>query len=59
MLGGLATSALLTLEVLPVIYTLWRASQLRRAQRAGVPVEQVVGTMPAWARRGVAGRETM
>jgi Cu(I)/Ag(I) efflux system membrane protein CusA/SilA len=31
MLGGLVTSALLTLEVLPVIYTLWRSAQLRRA----------------------------
>jgi Cu(I)/Ag(I) efflux system membrane protein CusA/SilA len=50
MLGGLATSALLTLEVLPVIYTLWRAGQLRRARRAGVPIESVVGTMPAWTR---------
>lgn len=50
MLGGLATSALLTLEVLPVIYTLWRHSQLRRAQRAGVPIEAVVGRMPAWMR---------
>lgn len=50
MLGGLATSALLTLEVLPVIYTLWRHAQLRQAQRAGVPIESVVGTMPAWAR---------
>ena len=51
MLGGLATSALLTLEVLPVIYTIWRSAQLRRAQRAGVPIEAVVGRMPAWASR--------
>jgi Cu(I)/Ag(I) efflux system membrane protein CusA/SilA len=49
MLGGLATSAVLTLEVLPVIYTLWRHAQLRRAQRAGVSIECVVGTAPAWA----------
>jgi Cu(I)/Ag(I) efflux system membrane protein CusA/SilA len=42
MLGGLVTSALLTLEVLPVIYTIWRTSQLRRAQRAGVPIEAIV-----------------
>ena len=33
MLGGLVTSAFLTLEVLPVLYTLWRAHQLARAQR--------------------------
>src|SRR5258708_5720166 len=51
MLGGLATSALLTLEVLPVIYTIWRAAQLRRAQRAGLAVEAVVGTGALWARR--------
>ena len=34
MLGGLLTSAFLTLEVLPVLYTLWRARQLARAQRS-------------------------
>jgi copper/silver efflux system protein len=33
MLGGLVTSAFLTLEVLPVLYTIWRARQLARAQR--------------------------
>jgi Cu(I)/Ag(I) efflux system membrane protein CusA/SilA len=43
MLGGLVTSALLTLEVLPVIYTLWRSAQLRRAQRSGKPIDVVVG----------------
>ena len=30
MLGGLITSAFLTLEVLPVLYTIWRARQLAR-----------------------------
>jgi Cu(I)/Ag(I) efflux system membrane protein CusA/SilA len=50
MLGGLATSALLTLEVLPVVYTLWRSSQLARAARAGVPIEAIVGREPPWAR---------
>jgi Cu(I)/Ag(I) efflux system membrane protein CusA/SilA len=50
MIGGLATSAFLTLEVLPVLYTIWRHRQLLRAQRAGVPVEVVVGTVPGWAR---------
>jgi Cu(I)/Ag(I) efflux system membrane protein CusA/SilA len=50
MLGGLATSAFLTLEVLPVLYTIWRSRQLRRAQRTGVPIEVVVGAVPAWAR---------
>jgi Cu(I)/Ag(I) efflux system membrane protein CusA/SilA len=50
MLGGLATSAFLTLEVLPVLYTIWRYRQLRRAQRLGVPIEEIVGPPPAWAR---------
>jgi Cu(I)/Ag(I) efflux system membrane protein CusA/SilA len=43
MLGGLATSAFLTLEVLPVLYTIWRQRQLRRATTLGVPIETVVG----------------
>jgi len=51
MLGGLATSAFLTLEVLPVLYTIWRGRQLRRSQRTGVPLETIVGAVPAWARR--------
>jgi copper/silver efflux system protein len=50
MIGGLATSAFLTLEVLPVLYTIWRHRQLRRAQRLGVPVAVVVGVAPGWAR---------
>ncbi len=52
MIGGLATSAFLTLEVLPVLYTIWRHRQLRRAQRRGVPIEAVVGRPPSWARGG-------
>jgi len=51
MLGGLATSAFLTLEVLPVLYTIWRHRQLRRSQRTGTPLEAIVGAVPAWARR--------
>jgi Cu(I)/Ag(I) efflux system membrane protein CusA/SilA len=50
MLGGLATSAFLTLEVLPVLYTIWRYRQLRRAERLRASIDQVVGTAPAWAR---------
>ena len=50
MLGGLATSAFLTLEVLPVLYTIWRSHQLRRSVRDGVPLETVIGMVPAWAR---------
>ncbi|HSS39593.1 MAG TPA: efflux RND transporter permease subunit [Polyangia bacterium] len=42
MIGGLCTSAILTLEVLPVLYTVWRARQLRRAQRLGVPIARVL-----------------
>jgi Cu(I)/Ag(I) efflux system membrane protein CusA/SilA len=50
MLGGLVTSAFLTLEVLPVLYTIWRHRQLRRAQRTGLPLAAIVGTPPTWAR---------
>ncbi len=38
-------------EVLPVLYTIWRYRQLRRAQRTGTPLEAIVGAVPAWARR--------
>jgi Cu(I)/Ag(I) efflux system membrane protein CusA/SilA len=54
MLGGLATSAFLTLEVLPVLYTIWRARQLKLAQRHSVSIEGIVGPAPAWARSGRA-----
>jgi Cu(I)/Ag(I) efflux system membrane protein CusA/SilA len=50
MIGGLCTSAILTLEVLPVLHTIWRAQQLRRAERLGVPLAQIVGAGPGWAR---------
>jgi copper/silver efflux system protein len=50
MIGGLCTSAILTLEVLPVLYTIWRARQLRRAERLGVPIAELVGEGPSWAR---------
>ncbi|HVR21295.1 MAG TPA: efflux RND transporter permease subunit, partial [Polyangiaceae bacterium] len=50
MLGGLVTSAFLTLEVLPVLYTMWRSRQLRLAERTGRPLEEIVGTIPGWAR---------
>jgi Cu(I)/Ag(I) efflux system membrane protein CusA/SilA len=33
MVGGLFTSAFLTLEIIPVIYTYWRYAQLRKEQR--------------------------
>jgi Cu(I)/Ag(I) efflux system membrane protein CusA/SilA len=50
MLGGLLSSAFLTLEVLPVLYTIWRHRQLRRAQRRGVPLASISGKIPPWAR---------
>jgi len=43
MIGGLVTSAFLTLEVVPVLYTLWRTAQLGRATRLGVPLDAIVG----------------
>jgi Cu(I)/Ag(I) efflux system membrane protein CusA/SilA len=51
MIGGLATSAFLTLEVLPVLYTIWRNRQLRQAQKSGTPLAAIVGTPPPWAQR--------
>jgi Cu(I)/Ag(I) efflux system membrane protein CusA/SilA len=42
MLGGLLTSAFLTLEVLPVLYTIWRHRQLLAAQRSGLPIANLV-----------------
>ena len=43
MLGGLVTSAFLTLEVLPVLYTIWRYRQLCEAQFRAVPIDVIVG----------------
>jgi len=48
MIGGLLTSAFLTLEVLPVLYTIWRTRQLVRARRLGVPIEVIAGRAPGW-----------
>jgi Cu(I)/Ag(I) efflux system membrane protein CusA/SilA len=50
MLGGLITSAFLTLEVIPVVYTIWRNRQLERARRTSTPLETIVGAAPAWAQ---------
>ncbi len=49
MVGGLATSAFLTLEVLPVLYTIWRTRQLRRATRLGTSIDAVLTRPPPWA----------
>jgi Cu(I)/Ag(I) efflux system membrane protein CusA/SilA len=43
MIGGLLTSAFLTLEIIPVVYTYWRYAQLKRAQRTGRPLAEVCG----------------
>jgi Cu(I)/Ag(I) efflux system membrane protein CusA/SilA len=50
MIGGLCTSAFLTLEVIPVLYTIWRTRQLAAAARRETSIDIVVGTPPAWAR---------
>jgi Cu(I)/Ag(I) efflux system membrane protein CusA/SilA len=53
MIGGLLSSAFLTLELIPVIYTYWRYSQLKRAQRTGVPLHEICRvTMPERAEAG-------
>jgi Cu(I)/Ag(I) efflux system membrane protein CusA/SilA len=43
MVGGLLTSAFLTLEIIPVIYTYWRYAQLKQAQRTGRPLAEICG----------------
>src|SRR5204862_1523777 len=43
MVGGLLSSAFLTLELIPVVYTYWRYSQLKRAKRLGRPLAEVAG----------------
>ena len=43
MVGGLLSSAFLTLELIPVVYTYWRYAQLRHAQRTGRPLAEVCG----------------
>ena len=53
MLGGLMTSAFLTLEVIPVLYTIWRTRQLRLAQKAGRPSGPVVAPESDYGFGGV------
>ena len=43
MVGGLLSSAFLTLELIPVVYTYWRYAQLKRAQRTNRPLAEVCG----------------
>ena len=42
MVGGLISSAFLTLELIPVVYTYWRYAQLKKSQRTGVPLAEIV-----------------
>jgi Cu(I)/Ag(I) efflux system membrane protein CusA/SilA len=41
MVGGLVSSAFLTLEIIPVVYTYWRYAQLKRSLRTGRPLAEV------------------
>ncbi|MFT3765448.1 MAG: efflux RND transporter permease subunit [Minicystis sp.] len=43
MVGGLVTSAFLTLEIIPVIYTYWRYAQLQQAKRSGRSLSAICG----------------
>jgi Cu(I)/Ag(I) efflux system membrane protein CusA/SilA len=43
MVGGLLSSAFLTLELIPVVYTYWRYAQLRKSIRTGQPLAQLCG----------------
>jgi Cu(I)/Ag(I) efflux system membrane protein CusA/SilA len=57
MLGGLLTSAFLTLEVIPVLYTIWRTRQLRLAQTAAMPIQ--AGLQPQSPMEVVMGRDAL
>jgi Cu(I)/Ag(I) efflux system membrane protein CusA/SilA len=43
MVGGLLSSAFLTLELIPVVYTYWRYAQLKRAERENRPLAEICG----------------
>jgi Cu(I)/Ag(I) efflux system membrane protein CusA/SilA len=45
MVGGLLSSAFLTLELIPVVYTYWRYAQLKRSQRTGRALLEIVGQL--------------
>jgi Cu(I)/Ag(I) efflux system membrane protein CusA/SilA len=59
MLGGLVTSAFLTLEVIPVLYTIWRYHQLRRRQRGSVALESDRAAHSAGALARASGQRNM
>jgi Cu(I)/Ag(I) efflux system membrane protein CusA/SilA len=47
MVGGLLSSAFLTLELIPVVYTYWRYAQLKQAERTGRSIAEVCGVGPS------------
>jgi copper/silver efflux system protein len=51
MIGGLCTSAFLTLEVIPVLYTIWRARQLSVAAREAPVLAPIEVARPVVERR--------
>ncbi|HTN52281.1 MAG TPA: efflux RND transporter permease subunit, partial [Anaeromyxobacter sp.] len=52
MVGGLATSAFLTLEIIPVIYTYWRQEQLLWERLAGLDAARLQGLrLPALVQK--------
>ncbi|HYU15667.1 MAG TPA: efflux RND transporter permease subunit, partial [Candidatus Acidoferrum sp.] len=57
MVGGLVTSAFLTLEIIPVVYTYWRAEQLLWERAAGGP--SLAGLARAARRTGWAALATL
>jgi Cu(I)/Ag(I) efflux system membrane protein CusA/SilA len=50
MIGGLITSAFLTLEVIPVLYTIWRTRQLAAAARASMQLRPPIADAPVDVR---------
>jgi copper/silver efflux system protein len=57
MVGGLFTSAFLTLEIIPVIYTYWRNGQLKRRLKAEQAEQQAGKGLQHRARPGSGERE--
>lgn len=43
MMGGLLSSAFLTLELIPLVYAYWRYAQLKRSIATGRPLAEVCG----------------
>jgi Cu(I)/Ag(I) efflux system membrane protein CusA/SilA len=46
MVGGMVSSTILTLIVIPAVYSLWQEARLRRAVEADLPERAVVGQTP-------------